>query len=156
MKKLLLIVVCCLCLCGCGNKESLNKTMNDENINENNQIESVTLNSDNEYFQINSIDFSKCTYDDETFSGTIYFTSTTKQSYVETYSEYFYRTIYFGFYDENDNLINTEIVQNNYLYSREYTQEENTYVTFSSHKPIANVKVLKMVIEKPTQNTNAK
>lgn len=156
MKKLLFIAVCCLCLCGCGNKEDINNTSNNENINKNNPIESITLNSDNGYFQISSIDFSKCTYDNETFSGTIYFTSTTKQSYVETYSKYFYRTIYFGFYDEDDNLVNTEIVQNNYLYSREYTQEENSYVSFSSHKPITNVKVIKIVIEKPIQSTNNK
>lgn len=145
MKKFLLIAVCCLYLCGCGNKEEINRTTN----NEKSQIESITLNSNNEYFQISSIDFSKCTYNNGTFSGTVYFTSTTKRKYVEKYDEYFYRTIYFGFYDEEGNLINTEITQNNYLYSSEYTQEENTYVIFSSHKPIANVKVLKIVIEKP-------
>ena len=83
------------------------------------------------------------------FSGFITFNSKTTQKYVDEYNDYFYRQIYFGFYSEDGELIGDEIAQNNYVYSREYTSEESAYVMVSSTKDVFEVKVLKIVLEKP-------
>ncbi len=115
------------------------------------QNEQITLEPDNEYMIISNIDISSCKNEEGYFSGEMTFTSKTTQKYVDEYDEYFYRQIYFGFYNEKGDLVGDEIAQNNYIYSREYISEESTYVMVSSKYDIVEAKVLKIVCEKPTQ-----
>ena len=131
-----------------NNIENSNDSSNDISETDNSSDE-VTLQPDNEYMIISNIDISECTQSDGYFSGFITFTSKTTQKYVDEYDDYFYRQIYFGFYNEDGELVGDEVVQNNYLYSREYTEEDSDYVLVSSKKTISEVKVLKIVIEKP-------
>ena len=119
--------------------------------NTDSQNDQITLDPDNEYMIISNIDISSCKNEDGYFSGEITFTSKTTQKYVDEYNEYFYRQIYFGFYNENGDLVGDEIAQNNYIYSREYISEESTYVIVSSKYDIVEARVLKIVCEKPTQ-----
>lgn len=113
------------------------------------KVESVTFEADNAYMQISSIDISACVYENGYFSGELSYIQKTTEQYVEAYDDYFFRQIYFGFYNEKGNLVGEEIAQNNHIYSREYTSEENTYVMVSSKNPIKEVKVTKIVCEKP-------
>lgn len=108
----------------------------------------LILESDNEYMVISSIDISSCEHTDGYFSGEMTYISQTTQKYVDEYDDYFYRQIYFGFYNANGDLVGEEIAQNNYTYSREYTSEESTYVMVASKEEIVEAKVLKIVCEK--------
>ena len=68
--------------------------------------ESVTLEGENEYMIVDAIDISDCTLENGYFSGMMTFTSHTTQKYIDEYGDYFYRQIYFGFYNENGDLLN--------------------------------------------------
>ena len=108
----------------------------------------VTLDADNDYFIISDIDFSECTYENGYFKGYIKYNSHTTNKYVEKYDNYFFREIYFGFYNENGTLVEEESTWNNYIYAREYESDESTYVIVGSSTPIKEVKVTKIVLSK--------
>ena len=109
--------------------------------------ESVTLEGENEYMLVDAIDISDCTLENGYFSGMMTFTSHTTQKYIDEYGDYFYRQIYFGFYNENGDLVGDEVAQDNCVYDREYVWENSTYVMISTKSPISAVKVLKIVCE---------
>ncbi len=155
-KNIILLVITVLLFvvsCGCGysndnDSDTIADTSNNASKTNNSSMQ-VTLQPDNEYMIISDIDTSECEQADGYFSGFITFNSKTTQKYVDEYNDYFYRQIYFGFYSEDGELIGDEIAQNNYVYSREYTSEESAYVMVSSTKDVFEVKVLKIVLEKP-------
>lgn len=97
---------------------------------------------------VSNIDFSECEWSDRYFSGKIYYTSHTKQEYVDKYGEYFYRQIVLGLYDADGNLRGEEYVQDNYIYDRDYIWDDWTYVLTSSNAEITDVRVEKIIIEK--------
>ena len=109
--------------------------------------EPVTLEGESEYMIVDAIDISGCTLENGYFSGMMTFTSHTTQKYIDEYGDYFYRQIYFGFYNENGELVGDEVAQDNCVYDREYVWESSTYVMFSTNSPISSVKVLKIVCE---------
>lgn len=114
------------------------------------KTEQIVLEPDNPYVEVSDIDFSSCKYENGYFTGEISYTSHTTQKYVDEYNDYFYRQIYFGFYDESGNLVGDEIFQDNYLYSREYTYSGTDYVMVATNDEISKVEVLKIVCEKPS------
>ncbi len=160
----LLLVMITLVLSACGKTPSNETNSNEQTQSEANaratekspenpvsakEIKSVTLEADNEYYTISEIDFSDCKYEDGLFSGYIKFHEHTTQKYIDEYSEYFYRRIFFGFYAENGRLVTEESAQSNCVYSREYQEDDSNYVVFTSNSPITEVKVTKIVIETP-------
>ena len=114
--------------------------------------EQIILGPGNEYMVITNIDFSDCEWNDHYFSGNIYYTSNTKQAYVDNFSDYLFRQIVFGLYYADGNLRGEEYVQNNYIYDREYIWDDWTYVMISANAEIADVRVEKIIIEKPKEN----
>ena len=132
--------------------DNQSKDETDSDVTEQGNKEIITLNPENEYMKVHSIDTSSCEYEDGYFSGEISFISDTTEKYVEEYDEYYYREIYFGFYNINGELVGEEVAQNNYIYSREYTTENTTNVLVSSKHEISDVKVLKIVCEKVNDN----
>lgn len=129
-------------------ESQLTEELNEENTESTTPNDTVTLESDNEYVQVTAIDFSNCVYEDGYFIGNVSYIVHTTDKYVAEYDEYFYRQIYFGFYNEDGDLVGDTITQANYIYSREYTAENETYVMIASTKPITEVKVIKIVCEK--------
>lgn len=114
------------------------------------EVEQIVLEPDNPYVEVSNIDFSSCKYENGYFTGEMCYTSHTTQKYVDEYNDYFYRQIYFGFYDESGNLVGDEISQDNYLYSREYTYSSTDHVMVATNRKIFKVEVLKIVCEKPS------
>lgn len=107
----------------------------------------ITLEADNEYLIISAIDISDCKLENGYFTGDMTFIAQTTQKYIDEYFDYRGRQIYFGFYNENGDLVGDKIVQHNCVYDREYTWEDSTYVMVRSKYDISEVKVLKIVCE---------
>lgn len=162
MKKLTFVVISliiCIALGACSSpkngqmsSESTGLTQSSaETKNESGaEAEQIVLEPDNPYVEVSNIDFSSCKYENGYFTGEMSYTSHTTQKYVDEYNDYFYRQIYFGFYDESGNLVGDEISQDNYLYSREYTYSSTDHVMVSTNGKISKVEVLKIVCKKPS------
>lgn len=162
MKKILILTIAIFCmvsLIACDERVSSEKGQSSDNASssvdtpkEKDNSDSITLEPDNEYMKISGIDISDCKMSDGYFQGTITYIAHTTQKYVDKYDDYFFRQVYFGFYNENGDLVGEEFSQDNHVYSREYTNENSVYVYVTSSKTITEVKVTKIVIEKPSNN----
>ena len=142
MKKylLMLLIILCLFVTACGNNSNGDST--------NKKKDSVTLQADNEYYIISGLDYSECKYEDNYYSGYVYFNSHTTEKYVETYKEYFYRKIYFEIIDITGETVGTDTTFDNYIYDEEYTSQGSAYINIRSKNPIKEVKINKIELLK--------
>lgn len=161
MKKLLLILVTSIILVSttaCNNQatdlssdSSSSSSINEPEYESTNQSEedvstqTITLEADNDYMIISSIDISDCKLEDSYFKGNMTFVSKTTQKYVDEYNDYVFRQIFFEFFDENGDLIGSDVAQNNYIYEREYVWTGETYVMIRTNHNVSEVKVVKIV-----------
>ena len=144
MKKLLLILVASIILVpttACNNQTTdlssdspSNSSINKPEYESTSQSEedaspqTITLEADNDYMIISSIDISDCKLEDGYFKGKMTFVSKTTQKYVDEYNDYAFRQIFFEFFDENGDLVGSDVAQNNYIYEREYVWNGEAYV----------------------------
>ena len=129
------------------NQSSQSEDQSENQSEEDEPHKTITLEPDNEYMKVSSIDISNCKLEDGYFSGTMTYISETTQKYIDEYGDYGYRQIYFRFYNENGDLVGDDIDQNNCVYDREYVWQGEAYVMFSCASDVSKVEVYKIVCQ---------